>query len=71
MYHAPPLHLIDLKVVIMQQRNHMGFCVFSLLTETNITGCPEWMECVNNPVRSFWTRASINVSLFTQVLSHL
>ncbi|XP_034022607.1 ADP-ribosyl cyclase/cyclic ADP-ribose hydrolase 1-like [Thalassophryne amazonica] len=26
--------------------------------ETFTTGCPGWDECVNNPVRSFWTRVS-------------
>ncbi|XP_063340351.1 ADP-ribosyl cyclase/cyclic ADP-ribose hydrolase 1-like [Pelmatolapia mariae] len=25
---------------------------------TFTTGCPKWSECVNNPVRSFWNRAS-------------
>ncbi|KAM6900574.1 ADP-ribosyl cyclase/cyclic ADP-ribose hydrolase 1-like [Xenentodon cancila] len=27
-------------------------------SETFSTGCPGWMDCVNNPVRSFWNRAS-------------
>ncbi|XP_015231240.1 PREDICTED: ADP-ribosyl cyclase/cyclic ADP-ribose hydrolase 1-like [Cyprinodon variegatus] len=26
--------------------------------ETLTTGCPEWNECVKNPVRSFWNRVS-------------
>ncbi|KAM9332868.1 ADP-ribosyl cyclase/cyclic ADP-ribose hydrolase 1-like [Pholidichthys leucotaenia] len=26
--------------------------------DTFITGCPEWNDCVNNSVRSFWRRAS-------------
>ncbi|XP_073720030.1 ADP-ribosyl cyclase/cyclic ADP-ribose hydrolase 1 [Misgurnus anguillicaudatus] len=26
--------------------------------ETFTTGCPNWTECVNNPERSFWNRAS-------------
>lgn len=26
--------------------------------ETFTTGCPGWTECENNPVRSFWSRAS-------------
>ncbi|XP_023287229.1 ADP-ribosyl cyclase/cyclic ADP-ribose hydrolase 1-like [Seriola lalandi dorsalis] len=27
-------------------------------SETFTTGCPGWSECENNPVRSFWNRAS-------------
>ncbi|KAM3860356.1 ADP-ribosyl cyclase/cyclic ADP-ribose hydrolase 1-like [Diretmus argenteus] len=27
-------------------------------SETFTTGCPEWSDCENNPVRSFWNRAS-------------
>ncbi|XP_037550187.1 ADP-ribosyl cyclase/cyclic ADP-ribose hydrolase 1-like [Nematolebias whitei] len=26
--------------------------------ETFSSGCPAWMDCANNPVRSFWNRAS-------------
>ncbi|CAL8401615.1 unnamed protein product [Gadus morhua 'NCC'] len=26
--------------------------------ETFDSGCPNWTQCVNNPVRSFWSRAS-------------
>ncbi|XP_019218579.1 ADP-ribosyl cyclase/cyclic ADP-ribose hydrolase 1 isoform X2 [Oreochromis niloticus] len=26
--------------------------------DTFTAGCPEWSECVNNPVRSFWNRSS-------------
>ncbi|XP_017261782.1 ADP-ribosyl cyclase/cyclic ADP-ribose hydrolase 1-like [Kryptolebias marmoratus] len=27
-------------------------------SETFTTGCPRWTDCINNPVRSFWNRAS-------------
>uniref|UniRef100_A0A3Q3WAV4 ADP-ribosyl cyclase/cyclic ADP-ribose hydrolase n=1 Tax=Mola mola TaxID=94237 RepID=A0A3Q3WAV4_MOLML len=27
-------------------------------SETLTTGCPRWTDCENNPVRSFWSRAS-------------
>ncbi|KAL2085997.1 hypothetical protein ACEWY4_019317 [Coilia grayii] len=32
--------------------------------ETLTTACPGWSDCVNNPVRSFWKRASVAVSAF-------
>lgn len=38
-----------------------GLIVFCVL-ETFTNNCPGWDECENNPVRSFWKKASAEVS---------
>ncbi|XP_057183851.1 ADP-ribosyl cyclase/cyclic ADP-ribose hydrolase 1 [Triplophysa rosa] len=40
----------------------LKWCSSNGSKETFTTGCPGWTECANNPVRSFWSRASDNVS---------
>ncbi|KAG8009583.1 ADP-ribosyl cyclase/cyclic ADP-ribose hydrolase 1 [Nibea albiflora] len=43
----------------------LGYCLDGQMwcgkkgsSETFTSGCPKWGDCVKNPVRSFWTRAS-------------
>uniref|UniRef100_A0A1A7Z3D3 ADP-ribosyl cyclase/cyclic ADP-ribose hydrolase n=1 Tax=Iconisemion striatum TaxID=60296 RepID=A0A1A7Z3D3_9TELE len=38
--------------------DNLNWCGKKGSEETFTTGCPEWNECVNNSVRSFWGRAS-------------
>ncbi|KAI7790200.1 putative ADP-ribosyl cyclase 1-like, partial [Triplophysa rosa] len=38
----------------------LKWCSSNGSKETFTTGCPGWTECANNPVRSFWSRASDN-----------
>ncbi|XP_065144032.1 ADP-ribosyl cyclase/cyclic ADP-ribose hydrolase 1-like isoform X2 [Paramisgurnus dabryanus] len=40
--------------------NGLTWCSNNGSKETFTTGCPVWTKCVNNPVRSFWNRASAN-----------
>ncbi|XP_036373705.1 ADP-ribosyl cyclase/cyclic ADP-ribose hydrolase 1-like [Megalops cyprinoides] len=38
--------------------NDLTWCSKNNSSETFTTGCPGWIECEKNPVRSFWNRAS-------------
>ncbi|XP_071340877.1 ADP-ribosyl cyclase/cyclic ADP-ribose hydrolase 1-like [Trachinotus anak] len=38
--------------------NDLTWCGKEGSSETFTTGCPGWTDCENNPVRSFWNRAS-------------
>ncbi|KAI5619739.1 ADP-ribosyl cyclase/cyclic ADP-ribose hydrolase 1-like [Silurus asotus] len=38
----------------------LTWCSKNKSKETFTTGCPGWSDCQNNPVRSFWLKASIN-----------
>ncbi|XP_058238120.1 ADP-ribosyl cyclase/cyclic ADP-ribose hydrolase 1-like [Hemibagrus wyckioides] len=40
--------------------DELTWCSKNESKETFITDCPSWSYCENNPVRSFWMRASIN-----------
>uniref|UniRef100_A0A1A8BQM0 ADP-ribosyl cyclase/cyclic ADP-ribose hydrolase n=1 Tax=Nothobranchius kadleci TaxID=1051664 RepID=A0A1A8BQM0_NOTKA len=44
--------------VLGSSLNNLSWCGMKGSEETFTTGCPEWNECVNNSVRSFWRRAS-------------
>uniref|UniRef100_A0A4W4FPM7 ADP-ribosyl cyclase/cyclic ADP-ribose hydrolase n=1 Tax=Electrophorus electricus TaxID=8005 RepID=A0A4W4FPM7_ELEEL len=43
--------------------NELTWCSKNQSKETFTTDCPLWSYCVNNPVRSFWIKASANVSI--------
>ncbi|XP_066540343.1 ADP-ribosyl cyclase/cyclic ADP-ribose hydrolase 1-like [Hoplias malabaricus] len=43
--------------------DELTWCSKNNSQEIFTTGCPGWSECVNNPVRSFWIRASANFAV--------
>ncbi|KAK3528125.1 hypothetical protein QTP86_023851 [Hemibagrus guttatus] len=40
--------------------DELTWCSKNESKETFTTDCPSWSHCPNNPVRSFWIRASVN-----------